>query len=50
MTRNMDREMLQKELVRKLQREKRILTIQKEALILLTLSLFTVLGVILITH
>ena len=40
MTKNMHREMLQ--------REKRLLAIQREALILLTLGLVTVLGVILI--
>ncbi len=48
MTKNMHREMLQRETLRRLQREKRILAIQREALILLTLGLVTVLGVILI--
>jgi len=48
MTRNMHREMLQREMVRKLQREKKILAVQREALILLTMGLFTVLGIILI--
>ena len=44
----MHREMVQRELVRRLQREKRLLAIQREALILLTLGLVTILGVILI--
>ena len=48
MKKNMNREILQRELVRRLQREKRLLAIQREALILLTLGLVTVLGVILI--
>lgn len=48
MTRNMHREMLQREMVRQLQREKKILAVQREALILLTMGLFTVLGIILI--
>ena len=48
MTKNMNKEILQRELVRRLQREKRLLAIQREALILLTLGLVTVLGVILI--
>ena len=48
MTKNMHREMVQRELVRRLQREKRLLAIQCEALILLTLGLVTILGVILI--
>ena len=48
MTKNMHREMVQRELVRRLQHEKRLLAIQREALILLTLGLVTILGVILI--
>ena len=48
MTKNMHREMVQRELVRRLQREKRLLAIQREALILLSLGLITILGVILI--
>ena len=48
MTKNMQREIFRRETVRRLQREKRILAIQREALILLSLTLFGVLGVILI--
>ena len=48
MTKNMHREILQRETVRRLEREKRLLTLQKEALILLSLGLFAVLGMILI--
>ena len=44
----MHREILQRETVRRLEREKRLLTLQKEALILLSLGLFAVLGMILI--
>jgi|GEM_PF-1733912 len=49
MTRNVHREILQQERIRRLQREKKVLAAQKEALILLTMALVTVLGVILIT-
>ena len=48
MTRNMSQEMLQRELIRKLQREKRILTIQKEALILFSVGLILILGLFLV--
>ena len=44
----MHREMLRRETIRRLQREKKLLALQREALILLTLGLVTVLGVILI--
>lgn len=49
MTRNMHREMIQQEMIRKLQREKRLLAIQKEALILLSVGLSTILGLILVS-
>lgn len=48
MTRNVHKEMLQREMLRKLQREKKLLALQKEALILLALGLFSILGMILI--
>lgn len=48
MTRNAHKEMLQREMLRKLQREKKLLALQKEALILLALGLFSILGMILI--
>jgi hypothetical protein len=48
MTKNMHREMIQREMIRRLQREKRLLAIQREALILFSLGLVAVLGVILI--
>jgi len=48
MTKNIQKEMLRRETVRRLQREKRLLSIQREALILLTLALMAVLGIILI--
>ena len=48
MTKNMHKEMLHRETVRRLQREKRLLTLQKDALLLLSLGLFAILGMILI--
>ena len=48
MTKNMHKEMLHREPVRRLQREKRLLTLQKDALLLLSLGLFAILGMILI--
>ena len=48
MTRNTHKEMLQRVMLRKLQREKKLLALQKEALILLALGLFSILGMILI--
>ena len=46
MTKNMHREMIQREMIRRLQREKKILAIQREALILLSVGLIAVLGTI----
>lgn len=46
MTKNMHREMIQREMIRRLQREKKILAIQREALILLSVGLIAVLGII----
>ncbi len=48
MTRNLTREMIQREMLRKLQREKRVLIIQKEALIVLVVALCTILGLVLV--
>ena len=42
----MHREMIQREMIRRLQREKKILAIQREALILLSVGLIAVLGII----
>ena len=49
MTRDIQKEMLQKETIRRLQREKKLLAAQKEALILFSLGLLTILGFILIS-
>ena len=46
MTKNMHREMIQREMIRRLQREKKILAIQREALILFSAGLIAVLGII----
>lgn len=48
MTKNVHKKMLQREMLRKLQQEKKLLALQKEALILLSLGLFSILGMILI--
>ncbi len=48
MTRNMQ-EAMNREAIRRLAREKRMLAVQKEALILLSLALAMVLGLILIS-
>ena len=49
MTRNMTREMLQQETIRRLQMEKKRLAAQKEALIRLSVALLMILGYVLIT-
>ena len=49
MTRNMTREMLQQETIRRLQREKKKLAAQKEALFRVSVALLMILGYVLIT-